>query len=237
MAKLKYGNINVTPLGKIGGVVWTQDWTRVGNKAWGKRNKFMSKVQWQHQSFKAYLADQWAHYLAPRDRAQWNDLVKRLGKQLVQVKKQEREDAKGLTGQHAFIGGNFVRLMSGLDIQTAAPSDFSVQGIDHMFAVLTAPATALITFSPSPLAPGHRLYIYSRIPQAKASNSTKDQMRFLGVSDPGIASPFDAGPLLVGKYGVLRSGNWISLLVAVVRDNGGVKTGGIKIGYPDGHIN
>lgn len=194
------------------------------------RTKRISEIQFRMRSLKAYLADRWAHFLAERDRQAWRNLMKEV----------EREKAlearKGLSGQHLYTGGNIVRSLAGLGVQDMAPANLGISGIVDASFVAVAPLSTLIFFRPSPLAAGHRLYIWTRGPLHHSRIARKFDLRFLGVSPAGISSPYDVGPQIVARFGPLAAGDWLSLFVQIMRDDGGVKTPGIMLTFPLGQI-
>ena len=230
MAKVKHGGLVTGVSGTLGGFTWTfggKTHTVRGNHI---RTKRVTAPQLEMRSWKAYLADRWAHKLFEEQRKAWLELARRA-----------RRDIKwaarfGLSGAHLYVGGNLVRFKAELPVQDAAPSDLSVYGVVDESIVVLAPTTALIFFSPSPLASGHRLYIFARGPVHHGRVARLFDLRFLGVSPPGIASPFDVGPLIVAKFGLLAAGDWLSVFVAILRDDGGVRTTGVMLTFPQGQI-
>jgi hypothetical protein len=219
MAKIKNDGLVLDLRGSLGGLVY---YTGRNGKVIRHRMHMIrvaTQLQRQLRAWKFTLAKRWAHYLDDLLRKAWRNL-----------QTAERSAAS------RYIGGNLVRLTAGLDIQDAAPADLGISGITIATFFPVSVGASLIFFAPSPLAPGHRLYIFARGPLHHSRIARRFDLRFLGVSPPGIASPYDVGPQLVAKFGPLQPGEWISLLVAIMRDDGGVRTPGIIITFPDGHI-
>lgn len=219
MAIVKLGDVVVNLSGRLGSLVFAPGKGKTVVRLHPKLHSGYSRLQAERRAFKAYLAKRWAHHLNDLQRQGWRMLK-----------------YKDRSGDSIYIGGNIVRNMAGLDVQDTAPENLAVRGIVELIFVPTASGASLIYFSPSPLDSGHRLYIFARGPLHHSRIARLFNLRFLGVSPTGVSSPWDVGPLLESKYGPLQAGEWISLLVAIMRDDGGVRTTGIMVNPPDGQI-
>jgi len=215
VAKLKFGAVISDARGSIEGVTFSKG--RAGAFA---RKRGVPRLQQSARTSGvrvgiSNLARSWVSVLTQAQRDAWIALA------VINPVTDVFGNSHILTGQQLYIRVNRLRAQAGLTALSAAPADQSVTGLATLTVTATAPATLSLAFTATPLAAGHRLYIFATPPLSPGKLATKSDMAFLGVSATAQASPFAAGSLYAARFGDMISTRLISVSVAVLRDDRG----------------
>ena len=215
MAKLKYGAVISDARGSIEGVTFSQG--RFGPFA---RKRGIPRVQQTGFTTAvrvrlANFARRWFGTLTQVQRDAWIALA--VANPVTDV----FSNSHILTGQQLYIRCNQLRAQAGLAVIDAAPADQAVTGLATLTVTATAPATLSLAFTATPLAAGHRLYIFASPSLSPGKVATKSDMKFIGVSGPGQTSPYAAGTQYATRFGSMIATKLISVSVAVLRDDRG----------------
>lgn len=215
MAKVKFGAVISDTRGSVGGITFSRG--RSGSVLKTKANPILKQTA-STQPVRASLAtlsQRWFAVLTQMQRAAWialaavNPILDVFGNTHV------------LTGQQFYIRVNQYRMQAGHVYIDDAPIDQAVTALLSMTLAATAPATLAITFTATPLAIDHRLYIFASPSLSPGRVATKKDMKFIGVSPLGQASPYAAGAQYTARFGNMIATRQVSVMVAEFRDANG----------------
>lgn len=219
MARVKLGSVVSLVRGSVGGSTFAGSGSAAAVRGKASERLVQAPRQLQVRSWLANLSTRWSHTLTDAQRAAW------------------RAAGSGrLPGQILYISGNLARFDADLGVQDDAPVDVAPSALISALVQATAPDEAFVYFEPSSLASGERLYLYASRPRQSPRVMTRAAMTFLGVSPDGQVSPYDVGPTLATRFGDLQAGDWVSLFVAILQDDGGVLGPGLLLTYPQGEV-
>lgn len=215
MAKLKYGAVVADARGAVGGVVFGSGRFGPFVRRGSVPRRQQTAVNTRVRGSLANLARRWFGTLSQFQRDGWVALA------AANPVSDVFGNLYALSGQQFYIRVNQVRFAAGLSGLDTAPADQSVTGIVTLSVNAVAPNTLTISFTVSPLAAGHRLYIFASPSLSPGRVATKRDMKFIGVSGLAIASPFNASSLYGARFGNMTVGKRIWVSVAVLRDDRG----------------
>jgi hypothetical protein len=219
MARIKLGPMVSDLRGSVGAASFSHTGGGLAVRSIAGQRRVLAARQLQVQSWAAYLSGRWSHDLSDSQRAAWRAVA-----------------GSSRRAQQSYIGGNIARLNAGQGVQDDGPVDTAPSALISALVQATAPAEVFVYYTAASLLSGTRLYVYASKPRTSARTMTPMAMTFLGVSPDGQVSPYDVGPALVAKYGDLTTGDWVSLFVKVLRDDGGILGPGLLITYPQGEV-
>lgn len=128
-----------------------------------------------------------------------------------------------LTGHQAFVGLNSRLALAAVAAVTTPPAGVGPPDLTGATAVLTAPGSIAVTYTPTPLPAGNRLVVWATIPATVGRNPNRNQARLIGISAAAAASP----QTIASPY-VAAIGNY-SAIWCCVQDASGLISPGIRI--------
>jgi hypothetical protein len=215
MAKLKFGAVVADTRGTVGGITFTRARSGAFMRASTKPTLKQTAMTQVVRSSLANLTKRWFSTLTAMQRAAWialsaaNPVTDVFGNSTI------------LSGQQFYVRVNQLRNQAGLVYIDDAPADQSVTALLSLTLTATAPSTLSIAFTGTPLDGNHRLYIWATPSLSPGKVPTKGDMKFIGVSALGQASPYAAGTQYTARFGNMISTKLISVFVAAFRDDRG----------------
>ncbi len=213
MAKLRYGTVVTDARGSVEGTTFSDGpfgaFARARKPPRLQQTAFSTPVRATLSTF----SKRWSSTLTQVQRDAWIALA--VANPVTDV----FGNAHALSGHQLFIRANQLLIQAGVATIDAAPPDQALTGITSTSIIATAPATLTITFAPTPLAAGHRLYISATPNLSPGKIPDKAAMRFIGVSALAQASAFAAGGLYTTRLAPLITARRISVAVQVFRDS------------------
>jgi hypothetical protein len=215
MAKVKYGAVISDSRGSVEGITFSRN--RFGGFVRKRQVPRLQQTRYTQpvRSAIATLARRWFGVLTQLQRNGWIALA--AANPVTDV----FGNLHTLTGEQFYIRVNQIRRQAGLGFVDSAPADQVVTGLDTLSVSATAPATLSISFTSSPLAAGHRLYLFATPSLSPGKVASKQDAKLIGVSGTAIASPFAAGGLYTARHGSLIAGRLVTVFVATLRDDRG----------------
>lgn len=212
MAKLRYGTVVTDARGSVEGTTFSSG--RFGAFARARRTPRVQQTSFSTEIRAGLetLSKRWSSTLTQVQRNAWTALA--AANPITDV----FGNAHALTGHQIYIRANQLLIRAGLPTIDTAPPDQAITGITSSSIVATSPATLTVTFSPTPLAAGHRLYLSATPNLSPGKTPDKSAMRFIGVSGLAIASPFAAGALYTARLADLIATRRVSVAVQIFRD-------------------
>lgn len=211
MAKVKFGAMVNDARGKMDGVVYSKNqYGAYVRQKVSPVNPLTARQTLVRQRL-ATLSKYWAGTLTAAQRASWNGFAKL--NPVVDV----FNDKQQLSGLACFVRLNSAILNSGDTLIDTPPVDLDVTGLTSVTITATAgPSVVSIAFTATPLAAGHKLYIWATPGLSAGVTFFKPFLRFIGASAAAAASPYVATAAYTAKYGDTISGTQIGFLVAVI---------------------
>lgn len=210
MAKIKYGAIITDSRGSIGGHSLTA--TRWGPQIITKPLPRGSRTTAQTLSAARFanLAKNWWEGLSPAQRTAWRALAASAPRPNVWGTEYP------LTGLSLYIGLNAQLAVAGLAMTDDAPADQFVTAPATVTLSVTAPSTASITWTTTPLPTDHILYARVAGPLSPGITNISGRYKHLGVSGGSQSSPWDVSSLFSSKLGTLITGRLYAVQVAML---------------------
>lgn len=130
----------------------------------------------------------------------------------------------------AWYAVNLRRVHLGLSILGTPPASLMVHGLRSLSVTVISgsPPTITITFTPSPLPAGHRLWIFASASLGIGITQYQPYRRWIGASGAGITSPFNAQPLYTARWAPPFAGDGIGWKVHTINEANGLTSPGIE---------
>lgn len=203
MALAKFGSIITDSRGSIGGM--TLKWSIAGNLLTRKASppRTTTPLQSVTRANFEMLSRYWWDSLDAAQRTDWralaaaNPLPNRWG------------DVFPLTGLAFFIRTNQKLLKAGEGMMADAPADQTVTSITAVTLSITAPSTASLTFTPSPVPADHLLLLRLTDQQSPGKSSASGGFRYASAYATSSTSPLNVYSALSSITGVLHTGRQV----------------------------
>ncbi len=215
MAKIKFGAVITDSRGSIGGITFSKN--RFGAVArrltipTGRLSNRATRVRSRQASF----ARRWGSVLTLVQRNAWitlaglNPVTDVFG------------NAHALSGMQLYCRVNQVRAQVGLALVDAAPADQVVTGLVTATMEATTAPLVRVTFTVTPLAADHRLYIFATENLPPGIGNVAGRFRFVSFSGLAQASTYTFTGDYTARFGNPVSGRAIWFGVATERDGRG----------------
>jgi hypothetical protein len=210
MANIKFGAVITDSRGSIGGHTFKA--TRYGpimthhafppKRDSGKRSRI-------NANFSA-LTKRWWSELDASQRTAWRDLA------AANPITNRWGDEYALTGLAFYVKLNQRLFTAGLTQTDDAPSDQTVASLLTATLAISAPSTATLTFTTSPVVTDHILYLFGTRGLSPATENFAGKFFFLLASAPSTTSPLSISSAWLSQIGQLISGRGYALGAALL---------------------
>jgi hypothetical protein len=131
----------------------------------------------------------------------------------------------------AFLAVNVRRRLLNLPFLATPPANTFVQGLTSAAVTVsgTPPYPVTVTFSPSPLPAGHRIWIFATTSMGIGTRQYKPFLRWIGASPAQQSSPFNATTLYNNRFPPPFSGDAIGFRIHVMNEANGLIDPGIDV--------
>jgi hypothetical protein len=223
MALIKFGSIITDSRGSIGGS--TLKWSTAGSLMTrkGSPRRDATPRQSLTRSRLEMLSRSWWDVLTVSQRDDWralaaaNPLPNRWG------------DLFPLTGLAFFIRTNQRLLAAQAGVMFDAPADQTVTNLLTASLSVTAPSTASLTFTPSPVPANHVLVLKATEQLSPGRTTAAGRYRYLSAYPTSSASPLDVSSELSSLTGTLHTGLQIFALASFLSVDTGAESTPIAV--------
>jgi hypothetical protein len=224
VAKVRFGIVPADVRAKLGNVVYTRNRggavirTRVNPLQTPTPNRTRVWNHWKTAS------TSWFTGLNDTKVRAWKNFAEQLNR-TDQYGQRIRYDAL-----RAYYAVNLRRLQLGLNVLALPPASTMVHGLRSLSVTVISgnPPTITITFTPSPLPAGHRLWIFASTSLQIGITQYQSYRRWIGASAAAITSPFNAAPLYNARWAPPFAGDGIGWKVHTVNEANGLMSPGIE---------
>lgn len=221
MARIKFGSIITDSRGSIGG--HTIKWTRAGlviqQKATPSR-RLTARASTVRNHF-ANFTRRWWNELDVSQRTDWRALAAA----------NPRPDTWGtefpLTGLALYVGVNQLLTQAGQSSTDTAPSDQVVTSPLTATPTLTAPNTASLAFTATPVPADHVAVLFATRPLSPGIENPVGNFAFLTASGSGQTSPWAIGSTYVARFGTLPAGRQVFFSLHFLNTDNGAQSPGV----------
>lgn len=224
MAKVSFGIVPADVRGKLGNVVYMR--TRAGAVARQRVDPTQTATPARNavKSAMGSVITAWFTGMTDQKRLAWSQYATLLNRSDV-FGQRKRYDAL-----RAFLAVNLRRAYAGLGLLVTPPVNAVVRGLLSLSVTASAASggTFSITFTPSPLPANHRLWIWSTVSLQPGINNYQPWLRWIGMSNAAVASPYDPSVAWRNKFISAFAGDAIGWRVQVLNDTNGLVSPGMR---------